>query len=83
MHARCASNIRHPNVEQLNQLYLYLNETKMEQIWVDQPHDFYHAVKMGSHSFQGITDSTDGLWPRLAIYSTGVLSNEPVPLLGS
>jgi uncharacterized alpha-E superfamily protein len=44
--------------EQLNQLYLYLNQTKMDQIWADQPHDFYQAVKMGSHLFQGITDST-------------------------
>lgn len=44
--------------EQLNQLFLFINYTKMEQIWTAQPHDFFHAVKTGSHLFQGITDST-------------------------
>jgi uncharacterized alpha-E superfamily protein len=44
--------------EQLNQLFLFITNTKMEQIWSAQPHDFFHAVKMGSHLFQGITDST-------------------------
>jgi len=44
--------------EQLNQLYLFMTNTKMEQIWSGQPHDFFHAVKTGSHLFQGITDST-------------------------
>ncbi|MCX6044543.1 MAG: alpha-E domain-containing protein [Chloroflexi bacterium] len=44
--------------EQLNQLFLFINNTKMDQIWADQPHEFYHAVKQGSHLFQGITDST-------------------------
>jgi uncharacterized alpha-E superfamily protein len=44
--------------EQINQLFLFMNNTKMEQIWTAQPHDFFQAVKAGSHLFQGITDST-------------------------
>jgi uncharacterized alpha-E superfamily protein len=44
--------------EQLNQLFLFINSAKMHQIWADQPHEFYHAVKQGSHLFQGVTDST-------------------------
>ena len=44
--------------EQINQLFLFINQTKMEQIWAAQPHDFFQAVKAGSHLFQGITDST-------------------------
>ncbi len=44
--------------EQLNQLFLSINNAKMNQIWADQPHEFYHAVKQGSHLFQGVTDST-------------------------
>lgn len=44
--------------EQLNLLFLAVNTTQMSQIWVNQPHEFYHRVKVGSHLFQGITDST-------------------------
>src|SRR5262245_54137689 len=38
--------------EQLNQLFLSVSATKMERVWAAQPHEFYHAVKKGSHLFQ-------------------------------
>lgn len=44
--------------EQLNQLFLSVSATKMERVWAEQPHEFYQAVKKGSHLFEGITDST-------------------------
>jgi uncharacterized alpha-E superfamily protein len=44
--------------EQINQLYLSVNAAQMSEMWANQPHDFYMAVKNGSHLFQGITDST-------------------------
>ncbi|MDQ3248669.1 MAG: alpha-E domain-containing protein [Chloroflexota bacterium] len=44
--------------EQLNQLFLFISEANMEQVWADQPHEFYQAVKKGAHLFRGITDST-------------------------
>ena len=44
--------------EKLNQLYLSVRETRIEQIWKTQPHLFFLSVKEGAHLFQGITDST-------------------------
>jgi len=43
---------------QLNQLYLSVHGTDADSVWVDRPHEFYVAIKEGSHLFQGITDAT-------------------------
>lgn len=43
---------------QLNRLFLDLRQTRIDQIWGEQPHEFFRAVKDGAHLFQGITDST-------------------------
>lgn len=44
--------------EQINLLYLHISRTRMDTIWNAHSHDFFRAVKEGSHLFQGITDST-------------------------
>jgi uncharacterized alpha-E superfamily protein len=44
--------------EQVNGLYLKIRHSGPDDVWNDRPHDFYNAVKEGSHLFQGITDST-------------------------
>ena len=44
--------------ESLNSLYLELRTADLRRISEDEPHRFYHAVKNGSHLFQGITDAT-------------------------
>lgn len=44
--------------EQINRLYFQVRQTYIENLWNDQPHEFFHAVKEGVHLFQGITDST-------------------------
>jgi uncharacterized alpha-E superfamily protein len=44
--------------ECLNSLYLQLRAADLRRISEDEPHRFYHAVKNGSHLFQGITDAT-------------------------
>ncbi|GAB4207020.1 MAG: alpha-E domain-containing protein [Roseiflexaceae bacterium] len=44
--------------EQINRLYLQVRRTSMEQIWNDEPHEFFKAVREGAHLFQGITDAT-------------------------
>jgi len=44
--------------EQLNQLFLQVNRTKLDDIWNAQPHEFFRTVKQGAHLFQGITDAT-------------------------
>ena len=44
--------------EQVNGLYLQIKRTRPDDIWNGRPHEFYNAVKEGSHLFQGITDST-------------------------
>ena len=43
--------------EQLNQLYLYVRSTSIEEIWHESI-PFFRNVREGSHLFQGITDST-------------------------
>mgnify|MGYP005846676677 CR=1 FL=1 len=44
--------------EQLNRLYLRVQRINPGEFWADQPHEFFHFIKQGSHLFQGITDST-------------------------
>lgn len=44
--------------EQLNRLYLSVIRTHIDDIWNARPHEFFWAVREGSHLFQGITDST-------------------------
>ena len=44
--------------QQINELYLFVRNSRLDDIWNDQPGEFLHAVKQGSHLFQGITDST-------------------------
>ena len=46
--------------QQINELYLYVRNSRLDDLWNDQPGVFLHAVKQGSHLFQGITDSTLG-----------------------
>jgi uncharacterized alpha-E superfamily protein len=46
--------------QQINELYLYVRNSRLDDIWNDQPGAFLHAIKQGSHLFQGITDSTLG-----------------------
>jgi len=44
--------------EELNQLFLQLKRSGVEDQWQAQPHHFFRVVKEGAHLFQGITDST-------------------------
>lgn len=44
--------------EQLNRLSLRVRHTSMDAVWNAEPHEFFQAVKEGSHLFQGITDAT-------------------------
>ncbi len=44
--------------EQINRLYLDVKNNTIEEIWADQPHDFFQKVKQGSQLFQGVSDST-------------------------
>jgi uncharacterized alpha-E superfamily protein len=44
--------------EQINRLSLQVKSTELENIWNEQPHEFFRSVKEGIHLFQGITDST-------------------------
>jgi uncharacterized alpha-E superfamily protein len=44
--------------QQLNQLYLFVRNRRMDTVWANQPSEFLHSIKEGSHLFQGITDST-------------------------
>lgn len=46
--------------QQINELYLYMRNIRLDNIWNDQPGDFLQAIKQGSHLFQGVTDSTMG-----------------------
>lgn len=43
--------------EQINQLYLQMQMSSMTQIWVGQPHSFYHGINQDVYRLQGITDS--------------------------
>ncbi len=44
--------------EQINQLYLRMRAATIEQIWHDEPVEFYQMVKERLHLIQGITDAT-------------------------
>lgn len=44
--------------EQVNRLSLQVKSTQINNIWNEQPHEFFRSVKEGIHLFQGITDST-------------------------
>jgi uncharacterized alpha-E superfamily protein len=44
--------------EELNQLFLQMKRSGVENQWQAQPHHFFRGVKEGVHLFQGITDST-------------------------
>lgn len=44
--------------EQINRLSIQVKSTELENIWNEQPHEFFRSVKEGIHLFQGITDST-------------------------
>lgn len=43
--------------EQLNQLYLAVQEASLAELWSGQPHRFYHGINQDTYRFQGITDS--------------------------
>ena len=43
---------------ELNKLYLQLRDPDFEQQAHESPHDFYQAVQVGSHLFQGVCDAT-------------------------
>lgn len=44
--------------EQINSLYLQVHGTAVSAFWNAEPHQFFKAVREGSHLFQGISDST-------------------------
>jgi len=44
--------------EQLNRLYLQVNNTTKTEAWLLHSHIFFRAVQEGAHLFQGVTDST-------------------------
>lgn len=44
--------------EQINRLYLQMRSVQFDTIWQGEPHRFFREVIMGSHLFEGITDST-------------------------
>lgn len=44
--------------EQVNATYLWLHHADAQRRAEDDPHDFYTRVKLDSHSFCGITDTT-------------------------
>jgi uncharacterized alpha-E superfamily protein len=44
--------------QHLNELYLFVRNSDLDDIWNNQPSAFLHAIKQGSHLFQGLTDST-------------------------
>jgi uncharacterized alpha-E superfamily protein len=46
--------------QQINELYLFVRNSRLDEIWNEQPGAFLYAIKQGSHLFQGITDSTLG-----------------------
>jgi uncharacterized alpha-E superfamily protein len=46
--------------EQINQLYLALQNASLANIWQGQPHHFYHGINQNVYRFQGITDARMG-----------------------
>lgn len=43
---------------ELNKLYLHLRDPDFSHQAEHSPHDFYQAVQVGSHAFQGVCDAT-------------------------
>ncbi|MEZ4862828.1 MAG: alpha-E domain-containing protein [Caldilineaceae bacterium] len=44
--------------EQINQIYLFIEQVDMDAMWAAEPQEFYQNVKQGVHLFTGVTDST-------------------------
>lgn len=44
--------------EQANRFYLFVKEAANDKSFAENSHEFYSAVKMGSHLFDGITEAT-------------------------
>jgi uncharacterized alpha-E superfamily protein len=44
--------------EQINKTYYWLLRSEDQKGMLDSPHDFYTTIKMESHLFQGLTDTT-------------------------
>ncbi len=60
--------------EQINQLYLQMQMSSMTQIWVGQPHSFYHGINQDVYRLQGITDSRITARPGMAFRPAWPLS---------
>ncbi|MBX3051609.1 MAG: alpha-E domain-containing protein [Caldilineaceae bacterium] len=44
--------------EQINRIYLSLNQRSFDQVWNDQPHAFFREIENSTNLFQGLTAST-------------------------
>ena len=44
--------------EEINRLYLFLNSPRADELWRENPGDFFRAVRNGSLLLQGLTDAT-------------------------
>lgn len=44
--------------EQINRMYLYVNQASLSADVFESPHEFYTRLKLGSHLFLGITEVT-------------------------
>ena len=43
--------------EVINQMYWEVSTASLQDIWLGQPHNFYHGINQNIYRFQGITDS--------------------------
>lgn len=44
--------------EQINQIYLFVEQVNIDAMWESTPQEFFQNIKTGVHLFQGLTDST-------------------------
>jgi len=44
--------------EQINRIYLNLNQRSFDQVWNDQPHAFFREIENNTNLFHGLTGST-------------------------
>jgi uncharacterized alpha-E superfamily protein len=44
--------------EQINQIYLFVEQVNIDAMWASTPQEFFQNVKTGVHLFHGLTDST-------------------------
>lgn len=44
--------------EQINRIYLNLNQRTFDSVWNDQPHAFFREIENSTNLFQGLTGST-------------------------